>query len=325
MMDTMGADSGSGEPFFLATDFGEAIKDPLCDMDLWTAASVGDMDQLWELNYGPVRHDLNGSNLNGWTPCMYAAYYDHTEIVKFLFEHQVQVVGVRNNKGRTPLMMAAMCGNENVARLLIKQFGKAVLEETDALGRTALFHAAICGHADLTQILLEAGSDPNAIEESRGLSPLMMACQEGHELIVQHLIHFGAHISYNNILGENARTISANRGHERIVKFLKKIQKATQPQPSVLDGPAQLAEKMKRNKDFQCSGGGGLNKSLKSFLIEVGVDKYVPFFEEKSVTLEQLLSMTDEDLKELGIDLMGPRRKLTSAIARHKNKAKSGN
>lgn len=33
----------------------------------------------------------------------------------------------------------------------------------------------------------------------------MAAAEEGHELIVQHLVHFGAHISYCNFHGENAR------------------------------------------------------------------------------------------------------------------------
>ena len=307
-----------GEPFFLTTDLGEALKDPHCDMDPWTAASVGDMDQLIGLDCERVHLDLNGFNLGGWTPAMYAAYYDHAEIVQFLFDRQVQIVGVRNGKGRTPLMMAAMCGNENVARILIKRFGKTLLEEADELGRTALFHAAICGHADMTQILLEAGSDPNAIEERRGFSPLMMACQEGHEMIVQHLIHFGAHVSYNNILGENARNISAKLGHERIAKFLIKVQKATHHQPSVLDGPAQLAEKMKKSKGGFQGSSSGSNKCLKSFLVDAGVDKYSPLFQD--VTFDQLLSLTDQDLKDLGVTLLGPRRKLTSAIARQNSK-----
>ena len=84
----------------------------------------------------------------------------------------------------------------------------------------------------------------------------------------------------------------------------------------MLVGPAQLAEKMKI-KGFQ---GSGSAKSLTSFLTEAGVDKYSPLFEERGVTFDQLLSFTDKDLKDLGVTLLGPRRKLSSAIARQNTK-----
>jgi hypothetical protein len=52
------------------------------------------------------------------------------------------------------------------------------------------------------------------------------------------------------------------------------------------------------------------------FLEEVGVEKYVELFEENGIDLRTLLTMTDGDLKEIGLKLFGPRRKVTAAIAR---------
>ena len=58
---------------------------------------------------------------------------------------------------------------------------------------------------------------------------------------------------------------------------------------------------------------------LKSFLAQAGLEeKYHDLFVEKKMTLSQLMEIDDAALKEIGLTLMGPRRKLTSAIARRK-------
>ena len=117
---------------------------------------------------------------------MYASYYDHGDIVSWLIEgedsgvvHDIQEGDTAKNssrqmvsaksldRGRSAVMMAAMCGNEAVARTFIKKFGAPVLEETDSAGHTALFHACLCGHGGMVQLLLEAGANANAIDEKR--------------------------------------------------------------------------------------------------------------------------------------------------------------
>lgn len=75
------------------------------NLDVHTAASVGDMEFLLTQDF-----DLDVKNLGGWTPLMYASYYDHRDLVEFLVTRGAQAVGIANAKGRTPLMLAAMCG-----------------------------------------------------------------------------------------------------------------------------------------------------------------------------------------------------------------------
>ncbi|XP_074652445.1 ankyrin repeat and SAM domain-containing protein 3-like isoform X2 [Tubulanus polymorphus] len=61
-------------------------------------------------------------------------------------------------------------------------------------------------------------------------------------------------------------------------------------------------------------------KDLKTLLQQLGLTKYLTVFEEQDVDLQVFLSLTDNDLKEIGIKLFGPRRKMTNAIARwHSN------
>ncbi|GFN80886.1 ankyrin repeat and sam domain-containing protein 3 [Plakobranchus ocellatus] len=61
-------------------------------------------------------------------------------------------------------------------------------------------------------------------------------------------------------------------------------------------------------------------QDIKDMLSQLGLLKYLDKFEEQDVDLQVFLSLTDNDLKELGIKLFGPRKKMTNAIARwHSN------
>ncbi|XP_054851647.1 ankyrin repeat and SAM domain-containing protein 3 isoform X2 [Eublepharis macularius] len=58
------------------------------------------------------------------------------------------------------------------------------------------------------------------------------------------------------------------------------------------------------------------SQDLATFLEQIGCLKYLPVFEEQDVDLRIFLTLTESDLKEIGITLFGPKRKMTSAIAR---------
>nr|XP_033819319.1 ankyrin repeat and SAM domain-containing protein 3 isoform X2 [Geotrypetes seraphini] len=61
-------------------------------------------------------------------------------------------------------------------------------------------------------------------------------------------------------------------------------------------------------------------KNLAEFLDQIGCLKYLSVFEEQDVDLRIFLTLTETDLREVGITLFGPKRKMTSAIARwHSN------
>uniref|UniRef100_A0A8C2CEJ5 Ankyrin repeat and sterile alpha motif domain containing 3 n=1 Tax=Cyprinus carpio TaxID=7962 RepID=A0A8C2CEJ5_CYPCA len=61
-------------------------------------------------------------------------------------------------------------------------------------------------------------------------------------------------------------------------------------------------------------------KDLGEFLEQIGFSKYLPLLEEQDIDLRIFLTLTENDLKEVGITLFGPKRKMTSAIARwHSN------
>ncbi|XP_062955161.1 ankyrin repeat and SAM domain-containing protein 3 isoform X2 [Cynocephalus volans] len=57
-------------------------------------------------------------------------------------------------------------------------------------------------------------------------------------------------------------------------------------------------------------------QDLAALLEQIGCLKYLQVFEEQDVDLRIFLTLTESDLKEIGITLFGPKRKMTSAIAR---------
>ncbi|XP_032833099.1 ankyrin repeat and SAM domain-containing protein 3 isoform X2 [Petromyzon marinus] len=57
-------------------------------------------------------------------------------------------------------------------------------------------------------------------------------------------------------------------------------------------------------------------KDLAELLREIGCGKYASVFAQQDVDLRVFLTLTETDLKEVGIGLFGPKRKMASAIAR---------
>ncbi|KAA0161011.1 hypothetical protein FNF28_05217 [Cafeteria roenbergensis] len=69
-------------------------------------------------------------------------------------------------------------GREMLEALLAEERG---LENVcDELGRTPLYMACEEGHEAVVQLLLDAGADVDKARTSNGATPLYMACQDGH-------------------------------------------------------------------------------------------------------------------------------------------------
>ena len=67
------------------------------------------------------------------------------------------------------------------------------------------------------------------------------------------------------------------------------------------------------------------NPTVASFLQELKLTKYLSIFEEQDVDFSTLLTLTDNDLKEVGISLFGPRRKIITALSRWKEEHSQSN
>lgn len=107
----------------------------------------------------------------------------------------------RNDKGETPLHVAAARGNLILVQSLLKQ-GHPVKVE-DSAGWLPLHEAANHGHVDIVEALLQAGADPND-KGGTGISPLHDAATNGFLPVIECLLEKGASTSQRTNQGETA-------------------------------------------------------------------------------------------------------------------------
>lgn len=248
---------------------------------------------------------------------MYAAYHGHAQLVTHLLARNSRT-RVTNKVGRSPLMLAAMCGNIDVVCLLLgREEVQDLVVTADRRNMTALSHAVHWGHLQAAEYLLQAGSRPDTTEHSKGYSLLMLAASEGNTPMVEILLRAGAHPHYQTVLGDTAVTVAQAKGHDMIAKLISKFGQSRASYPSSLDGPAK-AELMMQ----QLRLGESQTQSLTQLLRQLGLEKYDKVFKENEIDLPLFTTLTDAELKEVGITLLGPRRKLTAAISRLNNQRK---
>jgi ankyrin repeat protein len=127
----------------------------------------------------------------------------------------------------TPLMQAVSDGNEGAVRNLI--------QEHKAGGEINLIDAATQGNLARVQALIQAGAHLN-IRDSSGCTPLMLAAQAGHELVIQELIAHGADVQLTNMRGRSVYGYAKNREIESIIsKAIKSRSMVVEGIPACVD------------------------------------------------------------------------------------------
>jgi len=132
----------------------------------------------------------------------------------------VNKVGERDSF-RTPLMIAADEGKENLAKLLV-EYG-ADVNAKDLGGDTALMWAANGGHLNVVEFLVEHGANVNAASPhyaNAGSTALIYASERGHVTMVKYLIKHGANINAKNKNGDTALSIAEKNGHTEVTRIL---------------------------------------------------------------------------------------------------------
>ena len=189
------------------------------------AAALGNTDLLKELLQ--KRADLNCTNNRGRTPLHVAALQGHDEATALLLQAgggtACAAVNAVDDNGNTPLHLAARAGHAEVVQLLLTYGADAAVAGLG--GRTALHAAALNGHDRVVELLLRAeGTNVNAAAQG-GYTPLHSAAYLGQQQLVRRLLQAGAKADCRlDVMSETPMHFAARRGHAAVaLELLKRL------------------------------------------------------------------------------------------------------
>lgn len=156
------------------------------------------------------------SNERGWTPLMLAAFNGHDEVISLLIRHQANV-HASDLLGNTALHWAADAGHASSAKLLIEN--RAEVDASNNYGFTPLSQAAIRRHLGVVLQLIDSGANLNLASRD-GSTALHKAAAAGYTEIVRTLLHHGANSSMNNCDGDTPLTLAAKNNQQAVIKIL---------------------------------------------------------------------------------------------------------
>jgi ankyrin repeat protein len=118
----------------------------------------------------------------------------------------------------TPVADAAMQGNREAVRLLLKQAADVNAAQGD--GMTALHWAAVKDDADLAQTLLYAGANVRATTRIGSYTPLILAAKNGSAAVMAPLVKSGADVNAQTSNGTTPLMFAAASGSAAAVNLL---------------------------------------------------------------------------------------------------------
>jgi hypothetical protein len=127
--------------------------------DFLTAVDKHDIEKVQKLIGEGI--DVNAANAKGATALMVAALNGQLDIVRLLLRNGANVNLKMKDIGVTALHWASQDGNADIVKELLS--AGADIHSALSNGQNALIMAANSGHADVVRILLDKGADPNAV------------------------------------------------------------------------------------------------------------------------------------------------------------------
>ena len=169
-----------------------------------------------DVNYAESISLVGGGDVDGWTPLMSAAMTGNAEMVKLLLKAG-SWINCMNSRAVGSLWLSAGSGSLETVKLLVA--AKAYVNNSNYEDVTPLMSAAMNGHYQVAKYLLKAGADINRVHKD-GDSALMFALANRHTDIAVLLIDSGADINIRNRFGVTALLIAVAQNNENMVRKL---------------------------------------------------------------------------------------------------------
>ncbi len=172
--------------------------------------------------------------------------HNHIEKIKELITAKVSLSS-KNQKGETPLILAAKKGNVAVIDLLLESGAGATINDFDETKRTALTAAVLSGSLESVERLIAHRSLPllvcSSVQDVFGMTPLMLAIKGGCTSIAKTLIQYELEFQnppkfdLSNREGQTALLLAIKVGNLEVVSALIQTKKPLNFQKL---GPDQL-------------------------------------------------------------------------------------
>ncbi|CAG0895700.1 unnamed protein product, partial [Cyprideis torosa] len=276
----------------------------------------------------PSKIPVDSLTHRGWTPLLHACEALQLGVVKYLIS-----VGADVNYDRselfTPLM--ASCSQSrglesadgpSVVAYLLDQ--GAAVNKGDRKKITPLMYASMWGNVPVVLMLLERGAFLED-RDAQGYTALSYAAEKGNGEVMFHLFQKGANAMNTTIYGATPAHLAQEAGYQKVADILDRLSRGSSTEGSeefLKLGPdggrrnqhvAQTTAMIRAQKSFQ---------DVQTILsaIEGGTD-LVDKFREHFITREIFLTLTDADLKEIGVSALGTRRKILEVICKMHKRA----
>ncbi|XP_049559818.1 ankyrin repeat domain-containing protein 27 isoform X10 [Orcinus orca] len=147
----------------------------------------------------------------------------------------------RDDRGHTPLHVAALCGQASLIDSLVSK--GAVVNATDYHGSTPLHLACQKGCQSVTLLLLHYKASTE-VQDNNGNTPLHLACTYGHEDCVKALVYYdvqSCRLDIGNEKGDTPLHIAARWGYQSIIETLLQNGASTEIQNRLKETPLKCA------------------------------------------------------------------------------------
>ncbi|MDD4927845.1 MAG: ankyrin repeat domain-containing protein [Gallionella sp.] len=152
----------------------------------------------------------------GWTPLMIAAFNGMDEAVALLIRHGADVNAL-DLGGNSALHWAAFSGHLSCAKQLIDNH--ALINIRNNFGWSPLFQATTRNRPDVVSLLIASGANLDSAADD-GYTALHKAAASGYSEIVQLLLAHGTDKSLTTHDNNTAQTLAAKNKHDDIANML---------------------------------------------------------------------------------------------------------
>lgn len=191
----------------------------ICDSDNHVAkrkvVKAGFVDRIEVTSKHINRSSYNESNILH----AIASIKSPSQLEVFFTKHHFKHINSFNQKGKSPLMLAVIYNNVELAKALLKAGADPRLHPAGSI--PILMLAVHQQNEAMIHLLLEYKADINATN-SKGVTALMTAAMNNQPDLLKLLIKNGATLGTCNDKGLNALCLAIIRGHLDIVKILLK-------------------------------------------------------------------------------------------------------